>query len=158
MAEKPIPTLYEWAGNNQEIFERLIETFYDKTLEDPLLEPFFRYMPKEHRRNVALWFAEIFGGPTLYSTEHGGHAHMVKAHMHLPIEEKHRQRWVQLMNEAADDVKLPDDPEFRSAFVAYTEWGTRMGYVFAKPGAKPPSDDSPMPIWGWGVVKPYIPD
>jgi hypothetical protein len=26
----------------------------------------------------------------------------------------------------ADDASLPDDPEFRSALVAYAEWGTRL--------------------------------
>ena len=27
---------------------------------------------------------------------------------------------------AADDAGLPDDPEFRSALLAYVEWGTRL--------------------------------
>jgi hemoglobin len=30
------------------------------------------------------------------------------------------------MSLAADDAELPDDAEFRSAFVAYVEWGTRL--------------------------------
>ena len=158
MSDKNIPTLYEWAGNNVEIFENLVEVFYDHAIEDSLLAPFFREMPKEHRKHVALWFVEIFGGPKTYSTELGGHAHMVKAHLHLGITEAHRVRWIQLMKEAADKVGLPDDPEFRSAFMAYLEWGTRMGYVFEKPGVQPPSENSPMPMWGWGVMKPYIPD
>src|SRR5437868_3503853 len=108
MADKKIPTLYEWAGNKPQVFENLVETFYDKAIADPLLEPFFKDMPKEHRKNVALWFVEIFGGPKEYSAEHGGHAHMVKAHMHLPIAEEHRLRGIRLVNTAADDVRLSD--------------------------------------------------
>ena len=158
MSDKPIPTLYEWAGNNVEVFENLVEVFYDHAVQDDLLAPFFQDMPKEHRKHVALWFAEIFGGPKIYSTELGGHAHMVKEHMHNGMNEAHRVRWIKLMMEAADQVKLPDDPEFRSAFIAYLEWGTRMAYVFEQPGMKPPAEDSPMPMWDWGVMKPYIPD
>jgi hypothetical protein len=30
------------------------------------------------------------------------------------------------MSMAADDAALPDDPEFRAAFMGYVEWGTRL--------------------------------
>jgi hemoglobin len=32
------------------------------------------------------------------------------------------------MSRAADDAGLPDDPDFRSAFMAYVEWGTRLAF------------------------------
>jgi hemoglobin len=64
---------------------------------------------------------------------------------------------VQLLLEAADDVGLPDDPEFRSAFVGYIEWGTRIAVINSQPGSAVESDQ-PMPKWGWGEVKgPYAP-
>ncbi len=153
-----IPTLYEWMGANVAVFEALVEDFYDRAVTDPLLKPLFEDMPAEHRKHVAQWFAEVFGGPKTYSTELGGHAHMVKKHLKLGITEPQRARWTQLMNAAADQVGLPDDPEFRSAFVAYIEWGTRMALMYSQPGQNPPSDTSPMPTWGWGEVKPYMPD
>jgi hemoglobin len=159
MAHNHIPTLYEWAGSNSALFENLMEVFYDSATADPLLRPLFDGMPQEHRRNVARWFVEIFGGPKLYSDAYGsGHAHMVTKHLNLAITEQQRFRWTQLMSLAADEVGLPNDPEFRSAFVAYTEWGTRMAMMYSAPGQKAPSDSSPMPAWGWGEVKPYMPD
>lgn len=36
---------------------------------------------------------------------------------------------------AADDAGMPDDPEFRSALVAYLEWGTRIALGNSQPGA-----------------------
>jgi hemoglobin len=52
---------------------------------------------------------------------------------------------------------LPDDPEFRSAFVAYLEWGTRLAVINSQPGATV-TEDAPMPHWGWGEAKgPYLP-
>src|SRR5258705_9172361 len=125
MTETTIPTLYEWVGN-ADSFAQLINTFYDKAVADELLSPLFSDMPPQHRQHVADWFAEIFGGPLLYSAPYQGdesaHHHMISAHLNLGIMEEQRKRWVQLMGDAADDVHLPADPEFRSAFMAYVEW------------------------------------
>ena len=158
MTETPIPTLYEWVGN-AEVFTQLVNVFYDKAVHDPLLSPFFVDMPAEHRQHVAAWFTEIFGGPQAYSTAYeigeNAHHHMVSAHLGLNISEVERKRWVQLMCDAADEVDLPSDPEFRSAFLAYLEWGTRMALMYAKPGMKAPEHE-PMPYWGWGEKLPYM--
>ena len=59
--------------------------------------------------------------------------------------------------DAADEAGLPDDPEFRSAFVAYLEWGTRLARLNSQDGAQPELNE-PMPKWGWGVPGgPYSP-
>jgi truncated hemoglobin YjbI len=55
---------------------------------------------------------------------------------------------------AADDAGLPSDPEFRSAFMAYIEWGTRIALHNSQPDADPPGE-APMPHWGWGEAPPY---
>ena len=158
MTETTIPTLYEWVGN-VESFTNLINTFYDKAVADPLLNPLFNNMPPQHRQHVADWFAEIFGGPKVYSApyqaDESAHHHMISAHLNLGISEEQRKRWVQLMGDAADDVNLPADPEFRSAFMAYVEWGTRMALMYAKPNMKAPLHES-MPYWGWGEKPPYM--
>lgn len=155
MADAKIPTLYEWAGGS-EVFERLVKTFYELTLKDELLRPFFEHMSDRHKHYVALWLIEVFGGPKEYSQLYGamqGHAHMIRKHLDLNITEEARVRWIQLMQQAADIEKLPNDPEFRSAFVAYFEWGTRMQQVFLSGVAVP--DASPVPTWGWGERTPY---
>jgi hemoglobin len=151
----PVPTLYEWAGGS-EAFERLTAGFYEKVRQDDLLEPVFRGMDIEHPHHVAVWLAEVFGGPPLYTQEHGGYPHMLSKHHGLSITEAHRRRWVSLICDAADDAGLPTDPEFRSAFVAYIEWGTRLALVNSQPGAHPPTQ-APVPHWGWGEAPPYTP-
>ena len=151
----PVPTLYEWAGGS-EAFERLTAAFYEKVRQDDLLEPVFRGMDTEHPHHVAVWLAEVFGGPPLYTEEHGGYPHMLSKHHGLSITEAHRRRWVSLICDAADDARLPADPEFRSAFVAYIEWGTRLALINSQPGAHPPAQ-ARVPHWGWGVAPPYTP-
>lgn len=81
---------------------------------------------------------------------------MVRHHLDRRIRPDQRTRWVALMSEAADEVGLPDDPEFRSAFVAYLEWGSRIALANSDPGATPPPA-APMPHWGWGEAPPYQP-
>jgi hemoglobin len=60
------------------------------------------------------------------------------------------------MSLAADDAGLPDDPEFRSALVAYLEWGTRIALGNSQPGAHV-AEHAPVPHWGWGEAPPYEP-
>jgi hemoglobin len=78
---------------------------------------------------------------------------MMHHHLGLHITEAQRRRWAQLIAETADDAGLPADPEFRSAFVAYIEWGSRIGMANSQPGATPPPE-APVPRWGWGEASP----
>jgi truncated hemoglobin YjbI len=148
-----VPTLYDWAGG-MPAFERLTSAFYARVLQDDLLEPVFRGMDENHPRHVATWLAEVFGGPPRYTEEHGGYPHMLSKHRGLALTEAMRRRWVALISDAADEAELPGDPEFRSAFVAYIEWGTRLALANSQPGATPPPR-APVPRWGWGEAPPY---
>jgi hemoglobin len=153
MATEETPTLYEWAGG-ADAFERLTELFYGKVTQDDLLEPIFRHMDADHPKHVAAWLGEVFGGPKRYTEEHGGYPHMLSKHRNLALTEQQRRRWVNLICDAADDAGMPSDPEFRSAFLAYIEWGTRLAVANSQPGATPPPK-APVPRWGWGEAPPY---
>ena len=157
MAEEKVPTLYEWAGGS-EALERLSAAFYKKVLKDELLRPLFERMPADHPHHVAQFLAEVLGGPAEY-TAMGGHARMLAHHFAKHLSEPQRRRWLNLLLDTADETGLPSDPEFRSAFVAYLEWGTRLALVNSQLPAETPADSStPMPKWGWGVPGgPYRP-
>ena len=79
MQDEYPPTLYNWAGGMPAL-ERLTGIFYQKVLEDPLLQPVFQQMGTEHPRYVAQFLAEVLGGPKTYSVERGGHPHMIAQH------------------------------------------------------------------------------
>jgi hemoglobin len=82
---------------------------------------------------------------------------MIRHHVGRSLSEAQRKRWLSLLLECADALGMPSDPEFRSAFVAYFEWGTRLAVLNSQPGAHV-TFDAPMPKWGWGEVKgPYVP-
>ena len=37
---------------------------------------------------------------------------MIKKHFQKYLTQQHRKRWMELLLETADELKLPDDPEF----------------------------------------------
>ena len=79
---------------------------------------------------------------------------MLDHHLNLAITSDHRRRFAETMSIAADDVELPSDPEFRSALLAYLEWGTRIAMHNSQSGAAV-VEDAPVPRWGWGEAPPY---
>ncbi|MEP6746602.1 MAG: group II truncated hemoglobin [Bacteroidota bacterium] len=154
-----IPTLYEWAGDTQ-TFEKLFRIFYDKVLKDDLLSEVFKNMSPDHIKHVSHFVAEVFGGPQLYTMEDGGtHAAMIEHHIGKMLTEEKRQRWAHLLIKTADEIGLKSDPEFRSSFVGYIEWGTRIAVINSQLTENPMTHTEPMPKWGWGETGgPYIPD
>lgn len=86
----------------------------------------------------------------------GGYEFMLAKHLGRAITEEQRRRWLNLIMDAADEVALPDDPEFRAAFVSYLEWGTRLAVQNSAPDATP-FHGAPVPKWGWGEAPPYNP-
>ena len=150
------PVLYDWAGG-EDAFRRLINAFYDRVERDDLIGPLFPGgVTEAHREHVTLWWCEVFGGPATYSEELGGYERMVAHHVDLDISSAQRFRFTSLMSMAADDAGLPDDPEFRAAFMGYVEWGTRLAMSNSRPGADV-VQQAPVPRWGWGVAPPYRP-
>ncbi len=149
------PTLYEWAGGAVAL-RRLTEAFYDRVVTDEVLGPVFAQMGPAHREHVALWLGEVFGGPPRYTEELGGYPAMLKFHIGLDLQAPQRRRWASMIADAADEAGLPADPEYRSAFMAYVEWGTRIALANSESGATPPPA-APVPRWGWGEAPPYPP-
>jgi hemoglobin len=147
-----VPTLYEWAGG-AEALERLTEEFYKRVRKDEMLAPLFAHMADDHPQHVAIFLGEVLGGPERYTEHHGGFRHMLSRHHGRAIKPEQRARWVELMLEAMDVVGLPDDAEFRSAFVGYIEFGSRRAMANSQPDAEP-TRRTTIKKWGWGEALP----
>ncbi|MFN8672639.1 MAG: group II truncated hemoglobin [Candidatus Sericytochromatia bacterium] len=151
-----IPSLYEWVGGIDAL-KALTKRFYEKVPSNEILNPIFKDMSPEHPEHVAKFLAEVFGGPKDYSNKHGGHPEMVRHHLNKNLTNEQRKAWLALFLDTADELKLPDDPEFRSALISYLEWGTRLAVINSQPNASV-DPEATMPSWGWGEVKgPYNP-
>jgi hemoglobin len=151
-----VPSLYEWLGGIAAL-NRLTVRFYERVRDNVVLAPIFAHMSSEHPQHVAAFLAEVLGGPPDYSASQGGHPHMIRQHLNRHLTQTQRQEWVALLLGTADELRMPDDPEFRSALVGYLEWGSRLAVINSQAGATV-DQHAPMPKWGWGETKgPYIP-
>ncbi len=128
------PTLFEWAGGLPAL-TRMTRLLYERHVPaDDLLAPLFATMAPGYPEREAALLAEAFGGPAV-----GGEDGAVAARPGFT--EPQRARWVALASEAADEARLPADPEFRAALASYLEWSSRAG-------------DTPGPRWDWGPAGP----
>ena len=101
---------------------------------DDLLAPLFATMPRDQPQREAAVLAEAFGGPPV-----GDRAPQASGRPDFTGEQ--RARWVALAVRAADEAKLPAEPEFRAALTSYLEWTSRTG-------------DAAPPAWDWGPAGP----
>jgi CDGSH-type Zn-finger protein/truncated hemoglobin YjbI len=141
-------TLFQWAGGFPALL-RLTRRFYEVHVpEDPLLSRLFSQMSPDHPQRVASWLGQVFGGPPAYSESYGEYDRMISQHLDKALTPEQRARWVLLIARSADDVGLPADAEFRAAFTAYLEWGSRIALENSQPGVHPPPH-MPVPRWWW---------
>lgn len=126
---------------------RLIDTFYDQVLVDPMLKPVFAHFTATHVDHVVVWLSEVFGGPAVYTEQHGGHQALLTSHLNLHITEEQRARWVEVMLRTAAK-ELPSDELLQRRFAEYIEWGTRIAASVSQPGTHL-GDPGPIPHWGW---------
>lgn len=92
MAEIEIHTVYELAGGMAALVG-LVDSFYDRVAEDPLLRPLFPADFAAPKERLALFLAQYFGGPATYS-EQRGHPRLRMRHLPFRIGKRERDAWL----------------------------------------------------------------
>jgi len=126
--------LLEWASEMHDI-ERLSSHFYDRAQSDPLLAKVFTDVPGDHAPHVGNFIANVFGDPEDYGEARDAHTHTLARHLGRRATLEQRRRWMDLLLESADEIGLSDNAGFRSALIAYLEWGSRVVAPKPRPGA-----------------------
>ena len=91
-------------------FRRLVAAFYRQVPADDILGPMYAgrdLAEAEERLRDFLVFR--FGGPQRY-IENRGHPRLRMRHAPFAVDQAARNRWMQLMEHALDEVALPDEP------------------------------------------------
>jgi hemoglobin len=99
-----------FAAIGEDHFRRLIRLFYAQIPADDLLGPMYQgrdLAAAEKRLCDFLIFR--FGGPEHY-IEQRGHPRLRMRHAPIVIDQTARDRWMQLMQNAMAQMKLPDEP------------------------------------------------
>jgi hemoglobin len=146
------PTMFEFAGG-EPAFLALATAHHTRCLADrELNHPFSHGGHPQHIERLAFYWAEVLGGPPRFSESCGDHSGVLHMHAGNGDMSDLGRRFVDCFVSAADDAKLPDDPEFRAALRAYMEWAVGDVLVYSPEGSEVPSE-VPMPHWSWDGLR-----
>jgi hemoglobin len=95
-------TVYELVGGD-EPFRRLVDAFYRRVEQDPLLRPMFPEDLEPGKEGQFLFIAQYFGGPPRYN-ELRGHPRLRARHLPFPIGRRERDAWLSHMLAAIDEA------------------------------------------------------
>jgi hemoglobin len=100
-----------YAAIGEDGFRRLVAAFYKQIPNDEILGPMYPAEDiegAEERLRDFLIFR--FGGPPKYIVERG-HPRLRMRHAPFVIDQKARNRWIEIMNKAFAEAALPADAE-----------------------------------------------
>ena len=90
-------------------FERLVGLFYRQVPTDDILGPMYpAHEIGAAEQRLRDFLVGRFGGPQRY-IEQRGHPRLRMRHMPFAVNPAARERWLQLMSNALDEVKFPPD-------------------------------------------------
>jgi hemoglobin len=141
--------LYEFAGG-EPAFLALAAAHHARCLDDPELNHPFSH-PDQHPQHVerlAAYWAEVMGGPRVYSESCGDHSYVLHLHAGNGDMTDLGRRFVSCFLHAMDDAGLPSDFAFRSAMRQYMEAAVAEVLVYGPPDKAVPQR-LPMPNWTW---------
>jgi len=96
-----------YAAIGEEGFTRLIAAFYQQVPGDEILAPMYpSHDLAGAEQRLRDFLIGRFGGPQRY-IEQRGHPRLRMRHMPFAVNTAARERWLQLMANALDQVKLP---------------------------------------------------
>jgi hemoglobin len=109
------PSLTDQAGG-PDAFVRLVDAFYERVEQDPVLRPMYPEDLAPGKEHLALFLAQYFGATDLYSSRRG-HPRLRMRHAPFPIDLDAASRWATHMLDAVADQGFP--PKVRAAVEEY---------------------------------------
>ena len=143
------PSLYDFAGGDA-AFLALATAHHARCLADPELNHPFSH-PGQHPRHVerlAAYWAEVMGGPPVYSSSCGDQSGLLHMHSGNGDMTDLGERFVRCFDAAMDDAGLPADADFRACMHDYMRWAVDDVLRYSPVDAAVPAG-SAMPRWGW---------
>ena len=110
-------SVFELVGG-QAFFDALVDRFYTRVEQDPVLRPLYPADLGPGRRALAQFLGQYWGGPPVYSAEKG-HPRLRMRHAPFAIRTRERDAWLAAMLAAVDESAAP--AEVRAAMHDYFE-------------------------------------
>ncbi|WP_028782072.1 globin [Thalassobacillus devorans] len=116
-------TIYEAIGGQQAVF-KLVDAFYARVGSHPDLIPIFPDDLTETARKQKQFLTQFFGGPALYTEEHG-HPMLRARHLPFPITPARRDAWLDCMAAALKEANI-EEPYRTAIFERLTMTANHM--------------------------------
>jgi hemoglobin len=97
-------SVYELVGG-ETTFVHLVQVFYDRIAQDPVLRPMFPADLEAGKRWQKLFLVQFFGGPSDYAEERG-HPRLRMRHQPFVIDQTARDHWLHHMLGAMQEVGI----------------------------------------------------
>ena len=143
-------SVFEAVGGSA-AFLALATAHHRRCVEHPVLNhPFSHPGNPEHVQRLADYWAEVLGGPPVFTESCGGQAGMLR--IHWGNGEGHEKElgdaFLECFLAALDDVGISEDPELRATLRAYMEWAIADVNSYA-PQSSTVASDARVPRWSW---------
>jgi hemoglobin len=142
-------TVFEVAGGARGLRD-LARAWHLRCLEDPVVSHAFSH-PGQHPQHVdrlAAYWAEMLGGPTVYSDTMGDHSHVLRMHSGNGEHEDMDTRAQRCFALALDDAGLPHDERLRLTLKDWFRWATTAMAAHPQSADEVESGLS-LPRWSW---------
>lgn len=97
--------------------QQLISRFYDKLLDDELLQHFFSHLNlDEHLPHVVHFWAFVLLDEPGYTTS------VTEKHAHLQLKQRHFDQWLHLFNQSIDELFTGEKAETAKQRAAVLGW------------------------------------
>jgi hemoglobin len=149
--------VFEFAGG-QPAFLALATAHHARCLADPVLQhPFSHGGHPQHVERLGNYWAEVFGGPDLFSQASEGQTGLLGLHAGMEAQSDMGDRFVACFVGAIDDAiaeaHLPEDADLRRVLRDYMEWAMRDVHTYNPRGSVVP-DGLAVPRWSWDGLAP----
>ncbi|GGC74811.1 hypothetical protein GCM10007216_01780 [Thalassobacillus devorans] len=116
-------TIYEAIGGREAV-ATLVDAFYARVGNHPDLIPIFPDDLTETARKQKQFLTQFFGGPALYTEEHG-HPMLRARHLPFPITPTRRDAWLNCMAAALEEANI-EEPYRTAIFERLTMTANHM--------------------------------
>jgi hemoglobin len=142
-------SVYEAAGGGEGL-RRLAEAWHSRVMADEIVSHAFSHgFHPQHSERLAAYWAEAFGGPTVYSDSYGDETAVVRIHSGKGPHEEMDRRAIACFDQALQDVGLTAVEPLWQVLHDYFAWATTTIMSRYHESADDVPEGLGIPRWSW---------
>jgi hemoglobin len=144
-----VQTLFDAAGGIDGL-RQLADAWHRRVMADDVVAHAFSHgFHPQHVERLAAYWAEAFGGPTMYSDFYGNETIVVKMHSGNGEHDEMDRRAIACFDQALADAGLASDGALRQVLHDYFAWATTTTMSRYHRSADDVPNGLSIPRWSW---------